>query len=69
MILNLISDAESPYYNSPAFDKLLWFVQIHAHQCRLRETGNKRSVLIHNIYTVEAAVATLEEMLETTMTT
>jgi len=68
MILNLISDAESPYYNSPAFDKLLWFVQIHARQCRLRETGNKRSVLIHNIYTVEEAVATLEEMLETTMT-
>ncbi len=69
MILNLISDAESPYYNSPAFDKLLWFVQIHARQCRLREIGNKRSVLIHNIYTVETAVATLEEMLGATMTT
>ena len=69
MILNLISDVESPYYNSPAFDKLLWFVQIHARQCRLREIGNKRSVLIHNIYTVETAVATLEEMLGATMTT
>lgn len=69
MILNLISDAESPYYNSPAFDKLLWFVQIHARKCRLREIGNKRSVLIHNIYTVETAVATLEEMLGATMTT
>ena len=69
MILNLISDTNSPYYNSPAFDKLLWFVQKHARQCRLREVGNKRSVLIQNIQTVESAVATLEEMLAANMTT
>jgi len=63
MTLNLISDPQSPYYQSSSFDKLLFFVQQHARQCQLRETGKKRSVVIRNIGTVELAVATLEEML------
>jgi transcription-repair coupling factor (superfamily II helicase) len=63
MILNLVADENSPYYSSSAFDKLLWFVQAHARQCRLRETGKKRSVVIRDINTVETAVAALEEMI------
>lgn len=63
MILNLVADENSPYYSSSAFDKLLWFVQAHARQCRLRETGKKRSVVIQDINTVETAVAALEEMI------
>lgn len=63
MILNLVTDENSPYYSSPSFDKLLWFVQAHARQCRLRETGKKRSVVIRDINTVETAVSTLEEMI------
>ncbi|MEL7598739.1 MAG: transcription-repair coupling factor [Proteiniphilum sp.] len=62
MTLNLVSDEDSPYYSSPAFDKLLWFVQAHARRCRLREIGKKRSVVIRDISTVETAVAVLEEM-------
>ena len=65
MILNLVADENSPYYSSPAFDRLLWFVQAHARQCRLRETGKKRSVVIRDINTVETAVAALEEMVGT----
>ncbi|MBK5195894.1 MAG: hypothetical protein JJE08_07685, partial [Proteiniphilum sp.] len=61
--LNLISDPQSPYYQSPAFDKLLFFVQQHVRQCQLREIGKKRSVVIRHIYTVETAVVTLEEIL------
>ncbi len=63
MILNLVSDEDSPYYSSPAFDKLLWFVQIYPRRCRLRETGKKRSVVIRDVNTVETAVAALEEMI------
>lgn len=62
MSLNLISDPDSPYYRSAAFDKLMLFVQHHPSQCQLRENGKKRSVVIRNIGTVETAVATLEEM-------
>jgi transcription-repair coupling factor (superfamily II helicase) len=67
MILNLISDPASPYYQSPAFDQLLAYVQLHARQCQLRETGKKRSVVIRNVDTVETAVSILEEMLRTAL--
>jgi len=62
MSLFLISDAESPYYQSPAFDKLLNFIQTHPRDCQLRETGKKRSVIIRNVKTVETAIAVLEEV-------
>ncbi|MEA5129077.1 MAG: transcription-repair coupling factor [Proteiniphilum sp.] len=62
MTLFLISDPESPYYNSPVFDQLLDFVQKQPRRCRLQEKGRKRSVAISQIETVETAVALLEEI-------
>ena len=62
MTLFLISDEESPYYQSPAFDKLLHYVQKHAKQCILRETNKKHSVIIRNVESVEAACAILTEI-------
>jgi transcription-repair coupling factor (superfamily II helicase) len=38
------------------------FVQSHPRDCQLRESGKKRSVVIRNIGTVEAAIAVFEEM-------
>lgn len=64
MSLNLVSDANSPYYQSPAFGRLLNYVQEHPRNCKLRETGDKRSILIGNVETVESAVAVLEEVSE-----
>ncbi len=65
MTLFLISDPESPYYSSSIFDNLLNYVQLHPRQCRLRENGKKRSVMISNVETVENGVAILEDMLKT----
>lgn len=62
MTLFLISDNESPYYHSPAFEKLLNYVQKYPRECKLREIKKKRSVVIRNISDVESAVAVLEEM-------
>ena len=62
MSLNLISDVKSPYYMSPAFDRLLSFVQSNPRNCKLREAGNKRSLVIKNVDTVETAVALLESI-------
>ncbi len=62
MTLFLISDAESPYYRSTAFDKLLNFIQAHPRDCQLREAGKKRSVIIRNVKTVEAAVALIQSI-------
>lgn len=62
MSLFLVSDANSPYYASSAFDRLLMFVQQQPRRCRLQEKGNKRSVSIGHVETVETAVALLEEI-------
>ena len=62
MTLFLISDAESPYYRSTAFDKLLNFIQTHPRDCQLREAGKKRSVIIRNVKTVEAAIALIQSI-------
>lgn len=62
MSLNLVSDSESPYYQSAAFGKLLNYVQVHPRNCKLREAGKKKSLVIDNVKTVETAVVTLEEI-------
>ena len=62
MSLNLISDTDSPYYMSPAFDRLLNYVQSNPHNCKLREVGHKRSLVIKNVDTVETAVALLQSI-------
>lgn len=64
MSLNLVSDIESPYYQSYAFGSLLNYVQEHPRNCKLREEGKKRSLLIGNVETVENAVTILEEISE-----
>lgn len=62
MTLSLISNPESPYYQSPVFDLLLNFIQKYPRRCRLQEKGNKRSVSVGDVGTVETAVALLEEI-------
>ena len=60
MSLNLISDTNSPYYMSPVFERLLNYAQSNPRNCKLREVGKKRSLLIKNIDTVETAVSVLQ---------
>lgn len=46
MNIILISNSESPYYQSEAFDKLLAFIQKHPRECNLRDQNGKRSIVI-----------------------
>jgi len=62
MSLFLVSNPESPYYQSDAFGKLLAFIQRHPRECNLRDQNGKRSIVIKNVPTVETACALLEEM-------
>ena len=62
MILHLITDKNSPYYQSPVFDKLIAYVMNNARFCKFREVGKKRSVSIKNVSTVENAVAIIEQI-------
>lgn len=62
MLLYLISNPDSLYYQSQAFDKLLSYVQKYHRDCQLRENQGKRSIIIKHIDNVEKAYNTLREI-------
>ena len=62
MWLHLINNAESPYYQSRAFGKLIAYIQKNPRSCDLRDRDGKRSMIVKKVQTVEAAYRVLEEM-------
>lgn len=62
MSLFLVSNPESSYYQSEAFDKLLRYLQWNPRGCELREQNGKRSIIVKNVPTVETACSILEEI-------
>ena len=62
MSIFLVTNPESPYYESEAFDKLLGFIQKHPRECTLREQNGKRSIVIKNVPMVEVACNYLDEI-------
>lgn len=62
MALFLISNPDSLYYQSQAFDKLLNYVQHNPRECQLRENKGKRSIIIKHIETVEKACKILDDI-------
>lgn len=65
MSLHLISNPDSPYYQSKAFDRLLAYIQNNPRRCELKEKNNKRSIAIKNVEDVETACHILNEIIET----
>jgi len=59
MQMQFVSNAESPYYQSSAFDKVLNFVAMNARRCNLKEVNSRRLMVVSNVLTVEDAVAAL----------
>lgn len=64
MSLFLVSNSDSPYYQSKAFDKLLDYIQKYPRNCELKDRNGKRSVSIQNVPNVETACMILNEMNE-----
>lgn len=62
MSLYFVSNPNSSYYQSNAFDKVIRYMQRNARNCNLREQNNKRSMIIKNVERVETAVSILEEI-------
>jgi transcription-repair coupling factor (superfamily II helicase) len=62
MNIHLVSNTQSPYYESEAFDRLLTFVQHYPKRCSLREQNARRSIIIRDVPTVETACALLQEI-------
>ncbi|MEG1748481.1 MAG: transcription-repair coupling factor [Tannerellaceae bacterium] len=62
MNIYLVPQPDSPYYQSEAFDQLLSYLQNHPRECILRELKGKRSIVIKNISTIEAACLVMQEI-------
>jgi len=56
LTLFFVSRQDSPYYQSKAFDRIITYVGRHPRRCQFREQHGKRSMLIADIPTVDAAV-------------
>ena len=56
MYIYFVGDENRAYYESPAFGKILHYLQNDPQRCRLREVNGKRSILISGVRSVQEAV-------------
>ena len=63
MTLYLVSNPDSPYYQSQAFGRLIAYMMKYTRRCDLREQNGKRSMLVKEVTTVREALGILQEML------
>jgi transcription-repair coupling factor (superfamily II helicase) len=64
MFLYFVSYAESPFYQSEAFDRILTYVAQNPRRCQFREQNGKRSMTIANVSSVGEAVRLLAAIAE-----
>lgn len=62
MRLFFVGEDNKAYYNSPAFGRVLNFVQSHPKQCELRNVKGKNSILITDVPSVSKALEILAEI-------
>ena len=56
MFLYFVSNADSPYYQSEAFGKVLNYVSRNPRMCNFREANGKRSIVIAPVSSIDAAL-------------
>ena len=62
MTLYFVSQNDSPFYQSEAFDRILSYVAQNPRRCQFREQNGKRSMVIANTPTIEEAVKLLAQI-------
>ena len=60
MSLVFVSQLDSPFYQSEAFDRILDFVAHNPRRCQFREQNGRRSMVITNVPTIEEALKVLQ---------
>lgn len=64
MILFFVSNPDSPYYQSEAFGRIIEYATKNVRRCNLREVNGKRSMVVSNISSVDAALSILNLLIE-----
>ena len=62
MTLVFVSQDSSPFYQSSTFDRILSFVAHHPRRCQFREVKGRRSMVVSDIPTIDAAVQLLSSI-------
>ena len=60
MQMQFVSQPQSPFYQSEAFDRILNFLMANPRRCNLKEVRERRSMVVANVPTVEEAVNVLQ---------
>ena len=60
--MQFVSNAQSPFYKSAIFSKILEYVTTHVKRCNLKEKNTKRYLRISDVDSVESAVKILNEI-------
>ena len=63
MNLYFVSNMDSPYYQSQAFDKIISYMATNPRQCNLREQRGKRSMSVKDIRDVQTALRVIQEIM------
>ena len=63
MNLYFVSNMESPYYQSKAFEKIITYMTSNPRNCNLREQRGKRSMSVNGIHDVHNALRILQEIM------
>ena len=59
MQMQFVSNPNSMYYQSAAFDKVLNYIGFHPRRCNLKEKNGKRSMVVDDVKSVEGGVTVL----------
>jgi transcription-repair coupling factor (superfamily II helicase) len=62
MNMQFVSNADSAYYKSPTFERVLNFIVLHPRRCNLNEVKGRRLMRVEQVPSVEDAVTVLREM-------
>jgi transcription-repair coupling factor (superfamily II helicase) len=62
MFLYFVSNANSPFYQSAAFGRVIDFMTRNVQRCKLREQNGKRSMVVADVPTVGEAVRVLQSV-------
>lgn len=60
MVCHLVSNQQSPFYQSPNFMKLIQYVQAYPRRASLKETPERLSLSIANVKSIDAALEQLK---------
>ena len=63
MYLYFVSNPDSPYYQSEMFGRVLEYLTKHVRRCNLREASGKRSLIVSDVPSVDAALTVCREIL------